>query len=152
MGYVYAAMYRAKETIKKELVKKEEYTVYWDIIDHRCEQQRNVPLHAAGFYLNPKYFYSIEGDLHNDILSGMFDCIERLVPDTKVQDKIIKEINSYKNAAGDFGRKMAIRTRDTLLPGEGLFFKIQLLLTEAVSLVTFCYLFFIHFLRILNEV
>ncbi|KAH7537159.1 hypothetical protein FEM48_Zijuj03G0062400 [Ziziphus jujuba var. spinosa] len=60
----------------------------------------------------------VEGDLHNDILSGMFDCIERLVPDTKVQDKIIKEMNSYKTAAGDFGRKMAMRTRDTLLPAE----------------------------------
>ncbi|PON65623.1 Zinc finger, BED-type domain containing protein [Trema orientale] len=118
MGYVYAAMYRAKEAIKKELVKKEDYTVYWDIIDHRWEQQRNLPLHAAGFYLNPKYFYSIEGDLHNDILSGILDCIERLIPDTKVQDKISKEIISYKNAAGDFGRKMAIRTRDTLLPAE----------------------------------
>ncbi|XP_024021568.1 uncharacterized protein LOC21411043 [Morus notabilis] len=118
MGYIYAAMYRAKETIKKELVKKEDYAVYWDIIDHQWEQHRNLPLHAAGFYLNPKYFYSVEGDLHNDILSGMFDCIERLVPDTDVQDKIIKEINSYKNAAGDFGRKMAIRTRDTLLPAE----------------------------------
>ncbi|KAL5569037.1 hypothetical protein UlMin_025612 [Ulmus minor] len=118
MGYVCAAMYRAKETIKKELVKKEDYSVYWDIIDQRWEQQRHLPLHGAGFYLNPKFFYSIEGDLHNDILSGLFDCIERLVPDTKVQDKIIKEINSYKNSAGDFGRKMAIRTRDTLLPAE----------------------------------
>lgn len=60
--------------------------------------------------------------MHNDILSGMFDCIERLVPDTKVQDKIIKEISSYKNAAGDFGRKMAIRTQDTLLLGKDIIF------------------------------
>lgn len=118
MGYVHAGIYRAKETIKKELGKREDYMIYWNIIDHRWEQQWNLPLHAAGFYLNPKFFYSIEGDIHNDILSGVFDCIERLVPDTKVQDKIIKEINSYKTAAGDFGRKMAIRTRDTLLPGE----------------------------------
>lgn len=57
MGYIYAAMYRAKETIKKELVKKDDYAVYWDIIDHRWEQHRNLPLHAAGFYLNPKNFY-----------------------------------------------------------------------------------------------
>ncbi|XP_015876831.2 uncharacterized protein LOC107413406 isoform X2 [Ziziphus jujuba] len=118
MGYVYAGIYRAKESIKKELVKREDYMLYWNIIDHRWERQWNLPLHAAGFYLNPKFFYSVEGDLHNDILSGMFDCIERLVPDTKVQDKIIKEMNSYKTAAGDFGRKMAMRTRDTLLPAE----------------------------------
>ncbi|KAM1445317.1 hypothetical protein ACFX2I_041368 [Malus domestica] len=56
--------------------------------------------------------------MHGDILSHMFDCIERLVPDTKVQDKIIKELNLYKSAAGDFRRKMAIRAKDTLLPAE----------------------------------
>ncbi|KAJ7964543.1 HAT transposon superfamily [Quillaja saponaria] len=118
MGYVYAGIYRAKETIKKELVKREDYMVYWNIMDHRWEQLWHHPLHAAGFYLNPKFFYSIQGDIHSKILSGMFDCIERLVSDTKVQDKIIKEINSYKTAAGDFGRKMAVRARDSLLPAE----------------------------------
>ncbi|XP_022744587.1 uncharacterized protein LOC111295387 [Durio zibethinus] len=118
MGYVYAGMYRAKETIKKELVKRDDYMVYWNIIDHWWEQQWHHPLHAAGFYLNPKFFYSMEGDMPNEMLSGMLDCIEKLVPDVEVQDKISKEINSYKNAVGDFGRKMAVRARDTLLPAE----------------------------------
>ncbi|XP_062155761.1 uncharacterized protein LOC133863716 isoform X2 [Alnus glutinosa] len=118
MGYVYAGMYYAKETIKKELLNREDYMVYWKIIDHRWEQQQQLPLHAAGFYLNPKFFYSVKGAIPKEIMSGMFDCIERLVPDVEVQDKIIKEMNSYKNAIGDFGRKMAIRARDTLLPAE----------------------------------
>ncbi|OVA17809.1 zinc finger protein [Macleaya cordata] len=61
---------------------------------------------------------SLEGDVHDKIPSGMLDCIERLVPDIKVQDKINRELISYKNAAGDFGRKMAIRARHTLLPAE----------------------------------
>lgn len=118
MGYVYAGMYRAKETIKKELVKRNEYMVYWNIIDHWWEQQWHHPLHAAGFYLNPRFFYSMEGDMPNEMLSGMLDCIEKLIPDVTVQDKITKEINSYKNSIGDFGRKMAVRARDTLLPVE----------------------------------
>ncbi|KDP44924.1 hypothetical protein JCGZ_01424 [Jatropha curcas] len=118
MGYVYVGMYRAKEAIKKKLIKREDYMVYWNIIDRWWEKQSNLPLHAAGFFLNPKFFYSIEGDIHNDILSGMIDCIERLVPDADIQDKITKEIHSYKSAAGDFGRKMAVRARDTLLPAE----------------------------------
>ncbi|KAF8395152.1 hypothetical protein HHK36_019093 [Tetracentron sinense] len=116
MAYIYAGIYRAKEAIKKELVKKKDCVVYWKIIDHRWDRKLHCPLHAAGFYLNPKFFYSIEGDVHNEISSGMLDCIERLVPDIKIQDKIIKELNAYKNAVGDFGRKMAIRARDTLLP------------------------------------
>ncbi|KAH9702297.1 BED-type domain-containing protein [Citrus sinensis] len=118
IGYVYAGMYRAKDALKKELIKRDEYMVYWNIIDHWWEQLWHLPLHAAGFFLNPKFFYSIKGDIHNEIVSRMFDCIERLVPDTKVQDKISKEINLYKDAVGDFGRKMAIRARDTLLPAE----------------------------------
>ena len=123
MGYVYAGMYRAKETIKKELVKRDDYMIYWNIIDHWWEQQWHHPLHAAGFYLNPRFFYSMEGDMPNEMLSGMLDCVEKLVPDVKVQDKISKEINSYKNAVGDFGRKMAVRARDTLLPGESLSYR-----------------------------
>ncbi|KAL4330668.1 uncharacterized protein LOC107631283 [Arachis ipaensis] len=118
MGYIYAGIYRAKEAIKKALVKKEEYMVYWNIIHHRWERLWNHPLHAAGFYLNPKFFFGIQGDIHSEILSGMFDCIERLVPDTRIQDKIIKEITLYKAGAGDFGRKMAVRARDNLLPSE----------------------------------
>ncbi|KAJ6779027.1 hypothetical protein OIU74_002756 [Salix koriyanagi] len=80
MGYVLSGIYRAKESIKRELVKREDYMVYWNILDHRWEQQWKTPLHAA------------------------------------VQDKIVKELNLYKNAEGDLGRKMAIRARDTLLP------------------------------------
>ncbi|KAJ6426124.1 hypothetical protein OIU84_026666 [Salix udensis] len=117
MGYVLSGIYRAKESIKRELVKREDYMVYWNILDHRWEQQWKTPLHAAGFFLNPKFFYSIEEDVHNKFLSRMFDCIERLVPGTEVQDKIVKELHLYKNAEGDLGRKMAIRARDTLLPG-----------------------------------
>ncbi|XP_022992595.1 uncharacterized protein LOC111488898 [Cucurbita maxima] len=118
MGYIYAAIYNAKLAIKTELVDRERYMVYWNIIDQRWEHHWHHPLHAAGFYLNPKFFYSIEGEMHSEIMSGMFDCIERLVSDTKIQDSIIKEMNLYKNADKDLGRKMATRTRETLLPAE----------------------------------
>ncbi|XP_021990013.1 uncharacterized protein LOC110886509 isoform X1 [Helianthus annuus] len=118
MGYVYAGVYRAKEAIKKELVQKKDYMVYWNIIDRRWEQLNRHPLHTAGFYLNPKFFYSTEGDIHLQIRSSVYDCVERLVPDTTIQDKIVKETTLYREAAGDFGRKIAIRGRDTLFPAE----------------------------------
>lgn len=118
MGFIYQGIYRAKEAIKKELKKKEDYMPYWNIIDWRWDRRLQRPLHAAGFFLNPRFFYSIQGDVHTEVMSGMLDCIERLVPDIKIQDKINKELSSYKNASGDFGRKMAIRARNTLLPGK----------------------------------
>lgn len=118
MGYVNAGMYRAKETIKKEFDDKKEYEVYWNIIDCRWEHLQHHPLHAAGFYLNPKFFYGTEGSIHRHIPSSVFDCVEKMVPDPKIQDKIMKETTSYHNAAGDFGRNMALRARETLLPAE----------------------------------
>lgn len=117
MGYIFAGIYRAKEIIKRELPKREDYMVYWNIIDHRWKRLWHLPLHTAGFYLNPKFFYSIVGDMHSNIMSGVFDCIERLVSEIEVQDRIVKEINLYRDAVGDLGRKLAIRARDTLLPG-----------------------------------
>jgi hypothetical protein len=151
MGYVFSGIYRAKESIKRELVKREDYMVYWNILDHRWEQQWQTPLHAVGFFLNPKFFYSIEEDMHNKILSRMFDCIERLVPGTEVQDKIVKELTLYKNAEGDLGRKMAIRARDTLLPGMVTFIIFRLLLLLPYSVESHTVFRFSAFLQELSN-
>ncbi|CAA7045367.1 unnamed protein product [Microthlaspi erraticum] len=119
MGYVYAAMYRAKEAIKTHLVNKEDYVVYWRIIDQWWEQQQHVPMHAAGFFLNPKFFYNANEEMRSEISAAVLDCIERLVPDMdNTQEKVVKELNFYKNAVGVFGRNLAIRARDTMLPAE----------------------------------
>jgi len=133
MGYIHVGMHQAKEAIKKELVKKQDYMPYWDIIDWRWDRRLPRPLHAAGFFLNPRFFYSIQGEVSNEISSGMLDCIERLVPEAKVQDKIQKELNLYKSAAGDFGRKMAVRARHTLLPGKKTFCRCLLMLCVCLS-------------------
>nr|CAB3497644.1 unnamed protein product [Digitaria exilis] len=47
MGYVYAGLYRAKAAIKKELVRKNDYMAYWNIIDWRWDSQTPRPLHSA---------------------------------------------------------------------------------------------------------
>lgn len=116
MAYVYAGLYRAKETIKKDPVHQKDYLIYWNIVDQRSQQLWHHPVLATGFYLNPKYFYSTGGDMHH-IRSLLYDCVEKMEPDTNIQDKIVKETINYQNGAGDFGRKMAIRARDILLPG-----------------------------------
>ena len=117
MGFIYGALLQAKKKIKK-VMKRNDYVPYWNIIDWRWHKELPRPLQAAGFFFNPRFFYSVKGDVPNEIMSGVLDCIERLVPEMKFQDKINKELTAYKNATGDFGRKMAIRARDSLLPGE----------------------------------
>jgi hypothetical protein len=121
MGYIYAGLYKAKTAIKKELVRKSNYMTYWNIIDWRWDNHTRRPLHSAGFFLNPLFFDGIRGDVNvpNAVFSGMLDCIERLVSDVKIQDKIQRELNMYRSeSAGDFRRQMAIRSRRTLPPAE----------------------------------
>ena len=55
MRYIYEAMDRAKEQIKKNLNDvKARYSRSWGIIDERWNLQLHRPLHVAAFYLNPK--------------------------------------------------------------------------------------------------
>ncbi|KAF8413307.1 hypothetical protein HHK36_001285 [Tetracentron sinense] len=51
-------------------------------------------------------------------MSGLYDVIERLIPEVEIQDKISRELILYKNAEGLFGRTLAIQQRDTLPPAE----------------------------------
>ena len=54
MGYIYAAMKKAKEIIVKSFNGNEEkYREIMEIIDRRWEVQLHWPLHSAGYFLNP---------------------------------------------------------------------------------------------------
>lgn len=58
MGYIYEAMDMAKERIKEEFDgNHNKYDIIYEIIDKRWESQLHKPLHAAGFFLNPAFYY-----------------------------------------------------------------------------------------------
>ncbi|XP_059659239.1 uncharacterized protein LOC132306060 [Cornus florida] len=120
MGYIYEAMERAKEAIAKAFGGNEEkYKDIFKIIDRRWNIQLHRPLHAAGHLLNPEYFYSnpnIEQD--EEVMGGLYQCIERLVPTTEVQDKISLELSRYMKADGLFGSSIAIRQRKSRAPAD----------------------------------
>ncbi|KAL0455577.1 UNVERIFIED_CONTAM: hypothetical protein Slati_0896900 [Sesamum latifolium] len=98
MDYIYEAMDRAKEAIAASFSNIEEkYQKKIDIIDARWDIQLHRPLHAAGYYLNPEFYYSnpsVEQD--KEVMGGLFKCIERLIPDGDMQDKLIEELAFYK--------------------------------------------------------
>ena len=53
------AMDRAKEIIASSFGRKEEkYEDIFKITDHRWDVQLHRPLHAAGYFLNPEFFYA----------------------------------------------------------------------------------------------
>ncbi|KAM4094026.1 hypothetical protein ACB094_06G164000 [Castanea mollissima] len=115
MSYIYEAMDRAKEAIIKAFNENEErYSDIFKIIDERWECQLHQPLHAAGHFLNPEYFYfDLDIATNHEITAGLYACIQRLVPSTEIQDKIIAELPMYKKDEGLFGIQLALRSRKT---------------------------------------
>ncbi|XP_030955048.1 uncharacterized protein LOC115977364 [Quercus lobata] len=121
MGYIYEAMDRAKEAIEKSFNGREErYKEIFEIIDRRWDCQLHRPLHAAGYFLNPEFFYDNRSEIERDeeVMAGLYKCIQRLVPNINQQDKILEELTSYKREEGLFGLEMAKRQRKKKAPAD----------------------------------
>ncbi|KAL4201297.1 hypothetical protein AMTRI_Chr02g215320 [Amborella trichopoda] len=103
MGFIYDAMERANN-----------YALIWEIIDDKWDRQLHRPFHAAGYYLNLKFFYA-DADIESKgvIMDGFNECLENLVSDPHIQDKIsIEELILYKCSLMSFGKDMALRQRN----------------------------------------
>ncbi|KAL0005005.1 hypothetical protein SO802_012566 [Lithocarpus litseifolius] len=120
MGYSYEVMDRAKEAIIIAFNENEErYSDIFKIIDEIWECQLHRPLHAASHFLNLEYFY-FDPDIatNHEITAGLYACIQRLVPSTEIQEKIVAKLPMYKKAEGLFGIQLALRSRKTRAPAE----------------------------------
>ena len=83
----------------------------------RWECQLHHPLHSAGHYLNPEYYYSkLEIEKNGRLVRGLRKCIETLSESYAVEDLI--SLSQYRGATGLFGIKTTIRQRSTLAPGK----------------------------------
>ncbi|KAK9268498.1 hypothetical protein L1049_000250 [Liquidambar formosana] len=120
MGYIYEAIDRTKKAIGKSFNSNEDkYHEAFGYIDERWSCQLHQPLHAAGYFLNPEFFYAnlyIEQD--EEVITGLYKSITRAVPSLTKQDKITEELTMYKRAESLFGIDMAIRQRKTKAPAE----------------------------------
>ena len=119
MGYIYEAMDKTIECIAKSFNgKKKTYNDVFEIIDRRWECQLHHPLHAAGYYLNPEYFYSNPNiDKDQEVMTGLYKTLQKLVPNLEEQDKITDQLTTYRVAHGVFGMNIAVRHRSTKSPG-----------------------------------
>ncbi|XP_027187631.1 uncharacterized protein [Cicer arietinum] len=120
MRYIYAAMIKTKEDIRKAFNEQASKYIYvFAIIDERCKCQLHHSLHAASYYLNPKYFYS-KPEIENDtiLMGGLHLCIETLSESHQMSDMTTTQLAEYKIVNGLFGLGGAIRQRATLAPDE----------------------------------
>lgn len=119
MGYIYEAMDRAKEAIAKAFNNdRTKYREVYDIIDKRWDVQLHQPLHAAGFFLNPEFFYKDpQAAKTTEIQGGLFNCVLKMLPNAKEQDIVMQDLTKYEKAEGMFGHTLAIRNRSIKAPG-----------------------------------
>ena len=113
-------MDRTKEAIEKSFNEKEEkYKEIFEIIDQRWKCQLHRPLHATGYFLNLEYFYDNRSKImqEEEVMTGLYKCILRLIPKINQQDMIIEELTSYKREEGLFGLLMDVRKRKKKAPG-----------------------------------
>ncbi|KAF8400142.1 hypothetical protein HHK36_013438 [Tetracentron sinense] len=117
MGYIYEAMDWAKETIAANLGgTKKKYKPIWDIIDRHWDLQMYRPLHAAGYYLNPRFHYDPNFKADIEVKQGLYDCIERMIPSSRDRVIIDDQMDLFKGAKGLFARETAKLTRKTKQP------------------------------------
>eukprot|EP00253_Pinus_taeda_P012659 PITA_12659 len=115
MGLIYEAMDQAKEQIKatyNDRVAK--YGSIWEIIDQRWNNQLHCPIHATGFFLNPKDHYkALDAEvLTGEVRDGLIDFIDRMVPKESDQLEIHRHITCFIRATGTSGKNLARIARE----------------------------------------
>ncbi|XP_050217659.1 uncharacterized protein LOC126668510 [Mercurialis annua] len=113
MRYIYEAMDRAKEQIANNFNKQlPKYERIWKIIDTRWDLQLHRPLHAAGYFLNPKFQYDESFSADTEVKIGLYTTIEKMFSDIETRVKVDQQLEKFKRGEGLFGISMATSTRD----------------------------------------
>ncbi|KAJ6815255.1 uncharacterized protein M6B38_135255 [Iris pallida] len=101
MGHLYEAMGRAKFMIKKKVGKG--YKKWGIIIDKRWNNQLHQYIHAAGYFLNPKYQYANDVVNDDEVLNGFHRVGNRMVNDNETCLNINREAERFRLRTGAFG-------------------------------------------------
>jgi hypothetical protein len=125
MGFFHGCMIEAKKEISERFDNNEnKFKDVWDIIDKRWNNKLKTPLHLAGYYLNPYYYYPKKAEIESDgsYRAALIECTTKIIDDEETQDKIIEEISIYQEQKQSFGQDIAIRQRrnKTFNPGEDI--------------------------------
>ncbi|KAJ1402459.1 Zinc finger, BED-type [Sesbania bispinosa] len=102
-----------------EYTNESKYKDVFAIIDKRWDIQLHRPLHAAGHFLNPEFFYANpQMEFNGEIIRGLYDCINKLLGDSEMEKIVHKELAQYKAASGMFGSTTAKAMRGEVAPAQ----------------------------------
>ncbi|KAK2637135.1 hypothetical protein Ddye_031927 [Dipteronia dyeriana] len=119
MGFIYGVMDKAKEEIAANLGNEEgAYKEIWGIIDDKWQYQLHRHLHAAAYYLNPRFQYSDGLSSHIEVKIGLMVCMEKLIPDEEARVRANLQVNLFKNKEEFFGYRRAKGLIENLSPAD----------------------------------
>eukprot|EP01018_Ginkgo_biloba_P035773 Gb_37474 [translate_table: standard] len=95
MDFNYEGMERSKEAIAKAFNNAiDDYKLIWNLVDFRWKIM-HIHFHAAACYLDPKSF-GLKRNGDKEIMSGLYEVIEKLNPDKEVTKKVREQLREYK--------------------------------------------------------
>eukprot|EP00253_Pinus_taeda_P014045 PITA_14045 len=117
MGFIDQAKEQIKRAYKDKVAK---YGPIWAIIDERWNNQLHCPIHAAGYFRNPQYHYKAKATraLRGEVRDGLIDCIDRMIPLECDQLEIHRQVTTFTNASGTFGKNLAKIAREADEPAQ----------------------------------
>lgn len=120
MGFIYGEFENAKREIAFRFENKEEhYLPIWKHIDFRINSYLKKPLHLAGYYLNPLFYYQNRNEIEKTGIfrDALLECTHRMYQDQSMQEKIMNQLKLYRTASQSFCMADAIHAEMTTDPG-----------------------------------
>uniref|UniRef100_J3MHE2 DUF659 domain-containing protein n=1 Tax=Oryza brachyantha TaxID=4533 RepID=J3MHE2_ORYBR len=100
IGILYDAMDCAKEDIKCNL--RDKHGDYWPMVDNIWDHYLHTPVHAAGYILNPRIFYTERFSCDTEIKSGTTACVSRLAKNHYDPRKVAAQMEIYQSKSAPF--------------------------------------------------
>eukprot|EP01018_Ginkgo_biloba_P002955 Gb_29167 [translate_table: standard] len=102
MGFIYVVMKHYKEAIARVFNNViDEDKLIWNMVNFKWKMM-HIPLHTVTCYLDPRSF-GIKRNGDKEIMSGLYEVIEKLNPDREVAKKVREQLRPYKLQEGMFG-------------------------------------------------
>lgn len=102
MASIYGDLANAKKEIALRFLNMEKhYLPIWNIIDRRCNASLKTPLHLAGYYLNPFFYFHNKNEIENHgiFTDALVECMLNMYKDQSTQEKILDQLELYKTCS-----------------------------------------------------
>ncbi|XP_057733824.1 uncharacterized protein LOC130948997 [Arachis stenosperma] len=120
LGRNATGMLRAEDTIKEMFRQsKTAYQPYTYIINSRWDKHLKKDLHAAAYFLNPKFFFNENYKEAHDVMRDLLDLVTLYCKCNNLDSvQAMKEIHLYRDRKESVDRPEAIRAASELKPDE----------------------------------